>query len=119
MPTIELTDGTTTYDLTDGAAVSVRANSLNLGNPAASLAASLDYLGDAYRLTDHRFQSRSIGMTLDIRGADPGGGLRPHPQHRAGVGGGATVCYRPGRLQVEAEVQRRQRRGSGRVVQRP
>ena len=70
MPTIELTDGTTTYDLTDGAAVSVRANSLNLGNPAASLAASLDYLGDAYRLTDHRFQSRSIGMTLDIRGAD-------------------------------------------------
>ena len=69
MPTIELTDGTTTYDLTDGAAVSVRANSLNLGNPAASLAASLDYLGDAYRLTDHRFQSRSIGMTLDIRGA--------------------------------------------------
>ena len=69
MATIELTDGTTTYDLTDGAAVSVRANSLNLGNPAASLAASLDYLGDAYRLTDHRFQSRSIGMTLDIRGA--------------------------------------------------
>ena len=119
MPTIELTDGTTTYDLTDGAAVSVRANSLNLGNPAASLAASLDYLGDAYRLTDHRFQSRSIGMTLDIRGATRAAVYAHIRNIETDAGGGATVCDRPGRLSVEAEVQRRQRRGSGRVVQRP
>ena len=69
MPTIELTDGTTTYDLMDRGGFAVRNNTFNVGNPGKAQAASLDYLGDAFNLTSNRFTIRTISMTLDIRGA--------------------------------------------------
>ena len=70
MPTIELTDGTTTYDLLDAARYSVRVNTFNVGNPSSAQSRSLDYLGDTLRLTDNRFVVRTITMTLDIRGTN-------------------------------------------------
>ena len=85
MPTIELTDGTTTYDLTDGAAVSVRANSLNLGNPCRVAGRQPGLPGRRLPAHGPSLPEPQHRHDAGHSGGNPGGGLRPHPQHRADV----------------------------------
>ena len=67
--TLELSDGTTTYNLLDGATTfGAKWNTLNIGVPEVSRAISQSILRTGFDITAHAYSKRTVGFLMSVTG---------------------------------------------------